>query len=267
MDTLAWQPCSDKDVESCRKYVKQYLHGLHDKGAREKITESEFEQAKAQDTIEGYEKFLGQHPNHAPALARLRDLLYERATSTGELADWQKFREWNYVSTSYEPASKDRLAYALKEIERLMYAEIVAGATLKECQEYLSRYREGVHAQQVRVALDPLLFENAKKANTIRDYKEYLQEYPQGPLTTEAQSLVDPLLFEWDEGGLALVLRKSRSVSAQHVRMRRKRRRGLLRCKRSWRSRPWIFPRNSFPPRNGGSGTRCSRRPGGRSDT
>jgi hypothetical protein len=197
MDTLAWQPCSDKDVESCRKYVKQYLHGLHDKGAREKITESEFEQAKAQDTIEGYEKFLGQHPNHAPALARLRDLLYERATSTGELADWQKFREWNYVSTSYEPASKDRLAYALKEIERLMYAEIVAGATLKECQEYLSRYREGVHAQQVRVALDPLLFENAKKANTIRDYKEYLQEYPQGSFTTEAQSLLDPLLFEW----------------------------------------------------------------------
>lgn len=197
LDGIAWQPCSNKDVESCRKYLKEYPEGIHGKDARRRVDESEYDQVKAEDTIEGYEKFLGQHYNNAAATARLQDLLYEKAVASGELADWVKFHDKSVYPPSPDGAMKGKLATSEKEIERLMYAEIVAGSTLGVCEDYLRRFNDGIHAQQVQVAMEPLLFEYAKKENSIAGYEKYLDKYPQGSFRAQAQSLLDPVLFAW----------------------------------------------------------------------
>jgi hypothetical protein len=197
LDDLAWQPCANKDLASCRAYLQQYPQGGHAKDARDQVDEIEYEAAKAEDTIDGYKGYLSDHSGddsdnrqHAAA-SRLEELMYNRAVATGALDDWMKF----YDQYQYEDAAEGQVESAKKEIERLMYAEIVAGSTLEVCQDYLSRFPEGPHVQQVQVAMEPLLFEHAKKLNTVEAYEDYLDKDPQGEFAAQAQTLLDPILF------------------------------------------------------------------------
>src|SRR5208282_4928747 len=72
-----------------------------------------------------------------------------------------------------------------------------AGSTLKVCEDYLGRFRDGLHAQQVRVAMEPLLFESANKEHSIESFEKYLDAYPQGAFVEQARTALDPLLFAW----------------------------------------------------------------------
>jgi hypothetical protein len=197
LDGIAWAGCKIRDLKSCRSYVEDYPQGLHSRDAQETIQGLEYESVKSQDSIEGYQKFLADHYDYAPARERLGELLYARAVSTGALADWLEYYD-RYRFIGYtDSAAKARTANAEKEIERLMYAEIVGGSTLKMCEDYLGRFREGPHEQQVRIAMEPLLFEAVAKENSIEAYKKYLNAYPQGSFAAQARTSLDPLLFAW----------------------------------------------------------------------
>jgi TolA-binding protein len=196
LDDLAWQPCANKVLAGCRAYLQEYPEGGHAKDARDLVEETEFEAVKAEDTIAGYKKYLDDHSGggdsrHQAVSSRLRELIYNRAVASDTLADWIKFDDEYH----YEDAAVAQVANARKEIERLMYAEIVAGSTLEMAQDYLSRFPDGSHVQQVQAALDPLLFAHARKKNTVDDYEEYLKSYPQGDFAAQARTLLDPILF------------------------------------------------------------------------
>jgi hypothetical protein len=195
LEDLAWQACANKDVAGCRAYLQQYSDGAHAKDARDQIEESDYEAAKAEDTIDAYKKFVDDHSGYGEdnrvqaAQTRLKELIYNRAAASGTLDAWKEFYD------QYEYQGGDAVASAEKEIERLMYAEIVAGTTLEVCQDYLGRFPDGAHFQQVQVAMEPLLWEHARKTNTVDDYEEYLDKYPQGEFVAQAQTALDPILF------------------------------------------------------------------------
>ncbi len=197
LDDLAWKPCANKDLVSCRAYLQQYPQGGHAKDVRDLVEGIEYEAVKAEDTIDGYKKYLDDHRGYGgdarrqAAASRLRELMYNRAVTTGALDDWLKF----YDQYRFEGAPGGQVESAKKEIERLMYAEIVAGSTLDVCQDYLSRFANGPHVQQVRAAMDPLLFAHAEKRNAVEDYEEYLTKYPQGDFAAQVRTLLEPVLF------------------------------------------------------------------------
>ncbi len=197
LDGIAWAGCKSRDLKSCRSYVEDYPQGLHSREARTTIQELEYESVKSQDSIEGYQKFLADHYDYAPARVRLGELLYAHAVSTGALADWLEYYDRYRFPGDSDSAAKARTANAEKEVERLMYAEIVGGSTLKMCEDYLGRFRGGAHEQQVRIAMEPLLFEAVAKENSIDAYKKYLNAYPQGSFAEQSRTSLDPLLFAW----------------------------------------------------------------------
>jgi len=121
--------------------------------------------------------------------------LYQKAVSTGTLEDWIRFHDNFTCVTSNFFGLRAKVVIAGKEIERLMYQQIAAGPTLKVCNDYLNRFADGPHAQQVRIAMEPLLFESARKENSIESYEKYLVAYPQGAFAEQARTSLDPLLF------------------------------------------------------------------------
>lgn len=194
LDELAWSGCAQQKLEACRQYEKDYPEGAHAHEAGERISAIEYEQVKAENSIEGYEKFVENHgygSARADAEARLRDLRFQKAEANGTLSDWQKY----YDLYRFEARNDPHVASAGRETERLLYEAIVATPTLQECQDYEERFNDGAHVQQVRVAMEPLLFEAARHTNTVEAYKDFLDKYPQGTLGDQARSLLDPLLF------------------------------------------------------------------------
>ena len=202
LDDLAWVPCARKEIAACQAYVKQFSEGTHFAEASAIIKQADFEQAKAADTIDAWQKFIDTHNDSegqtsvAEAQARLEELLYNQAVAAGTVEEWEKFDDkYRYNSYGRSASEDQQVKNAESETERLLYAEIVATPTLKACEDYENRFPDGVHIEQVKMAKEPLQFEAAKKTNATADYERFLDAYPQGAYSDQARTLLDPLLY------------------------------------------------------------------------
>lgn len=117
---------------------------------------------------------------------------------TRALEDWKLFYdEYQYSSWTDDGNDvKQMKDNARKEIERLLYERIAAGPTLELCRDYLNRYREGPHEQQVIVKMEPCLFEDAMRTDKAETYFEYLEKYPEGYRDLEVRKRLDTLVFK-----------------------------------------------------------------------
>lgn len=199
IEEATWRRCQESGkVEFYEAYLKEYPNGSHVKEARETISDRAYQAAREKDTIEAYESFLKGHRGHKVAGKRLRQLRYERAVKTGTLEDWKAFYD-EYRYSRWTDDGKDigqMKENASQEIERLLYERIVAQPTLESCRDYLNRYRDGVHKQQVIIKMEPCLFDEALRANKLDTYFDYLDKYPDGYRDSEIRKRVDALVFK-----------------------------------------------------------------------
>jgi hypothetical protein len=199
VEEVNWRLCQESGkVELYKAYLKEYPNGTHKKEAREVISDLAYQATRVKDTIEGYESFLKNNYGHKAAGKRLRQLMYERAVRTGMLEHWKAFYDKYRYSRRTEDGKvvEQMRENAHKEIERLLYERIVAEPTLELCQDYLKRYRDGIHKQQVIVKMEPCLFDEAVRTNKLDTYFEYLGKYPEGYRDLEIRKLVDTLVFK-----------------------------------------------------------------------
>jgi len=198
IEEASWRHCQESgEIQLYEAYLKEHPNGAHAEEAREVINARAFQTARERDTIEAYESFLKDHYGHEAAGKRLRQLRYERAVETGRLEDWKAFydtyRYSGWVDDGEDVAQMEE--NAIKEIERLLYERIVAQPTLELCRDYLSRYRDGIHKQQVLVKMEPYLFDEAVRANDVGTYFNYLEEYPEGYQDADIRRRLDTLIF------------------------------------------------------------------------
>ena len=198
IEELAWRRCEAKGTrEAYAEYLKEHSRGAHADKARAALTGIEYADVKEQDSIEAYESFLKSHHNHKEAGKRLRALRYERAVASGDLDDWKAFYD-KYRYSSWKDDGED-IAQMKKnaeaEIERLLYEQIIATPSLDLCQDYLKRYRDGPHRQQVIVRMEPFMFDHVAKENAADGYLDYLEKYPSGYRDKDVKLRLDALVF------------------------------------------------------------------------
>jgi hypothetical protein len=199
IEELIFRDCEKSGkIELYEQYLKEYPTGKYTKEARENLANLAYQIAKEKDTIEGYEDFLKINSGHKIAGKRLRQLRYERAVKTGTLDDWLSFYD-KHRHLGWTDDSKDveqMREHAAKEIERLLYEKVIGSPSLELCRDYLKRYPQGAHKQQVTIKMEPLLFDDAVKKNSIDPYQEYLKTYPNGVYVKDVQTKLEPLLFK-----------------------------------------------------------------------
>ncbi len=199
-EEVVWRLCRQKgDRQSCEEYLNEYPAGAHAQEARELIADSEYQQARQADTIEAYEKFLGSgYYGDSPAAKRLRQLIYERAVKTGKFEDWVVFLDrYQYSGWGDDgPEIAQMRENARKEIERALYEKILAAPTLELCREYINRYYNGVHKQQVIIKMEPFLHDEAARKNESAGYFEYLGYYPEGYQDKDVRERLEALIFK-----------------------------------------------------------------------
>ena len=76
-------------------------------------------------------------------------------------------------------------------LEPILFDEVVINNTIEGYEEYLRIYPEDFRCQQVLELLEPLLFAWAKEQNTIQSYEKYLGMYPSGNYVAEAKSGIE----------------------------------------------------------------------------
>lgn len=204
----AWKQCRAAGTrEAYEQFLQKHRSGKHARDARDALTGLDFEEARKTDTIKAYQQFLKKHYSHKAAQKRLRQLMYDKAVASERLEDWLAF-DAKYGSRSWSndgPIVKQMKKNAQDEIERLMYAKIIAEPTLKLCEDYLRRFRErrfggrrfgeGPHRRQVLVKMEPCLFEWAAKTNTADAYLKYLRTYTEGYRDSEIRARLDKLVL------------------------------------------------------------------------
>jgi hypothetical protein len=199
VEEAAWRGCQESGkVESYKAYLKEYPSGTHAKEAKAVINNFTYQVAQEKDTIEGYESFLKDNSGHKEAGKRLRQLRYEQAVRTGTLEHWKAFYDqYRYSRWTDDGKDVDQMKEnAVKEIERLLYERIAAEATLELCRDYMNRYRDGIHKQQVIVKMEPCLFDEAVRTNKLETYFEYLEKYPEGYRDLDIRTRLDKLVFK-----------------------------------------------------------------------
>lgn len=198
IEELSWRRCQQRgDREAYDQHLKEYPKGKHAKEAQEILDDLEYQEVQRRDTIAAYQEFLKSHYNHKAAGKRLRQLMYEKAVKTGNLEDWIAFYD-KYRSRGWTDDGKDveqMKENAKKEIERLLYQKIIASPTLELCEDYLDRYRDGPHKQQVTIKMEPCLFEHAIQKNDTETYLKYLEKYPEGYRDSEIKKRLNDLIF------------------------------------------------------------------------
>jgi len=199
IEDAIWRTCQQTGkAESYEQYLKEYSRGKHADEARKALDGLAYERVKEKDTVEAYEEFMKNHRGDDSARKRLRQLRYERAVKTGTLENWIAFYD-KYRHSRWQDDGKkieQMKENASKEIERLLYERIVAQPTLELCRDYLSRYRDGAHKQQVKIKMEPCLFDEALRTNKLDTYFKYLEEYPDGHHDSEVRKRVDALVFK-----------------------------------------------------------------------
>ena len=198
IEELFWRRCHQKgEREAYDQYIKEYPKGKHAKEAKEILDDLEYQEVRHRDTIAAYQEFLKSHYAHKAAGKRLRQLMYEKAVKTEKLEDWIAFYE-KYRNSRWTDDGKvieQMKENAKKEIERLLYESIILSPTLELCEDYLGRYRNGPHKQQVMIKMEPCLFEHAMQKNDIDTYLKYVEKYPKGYRDPEIKQRLNNLFF------------------------------------------------------------------------
>jgi outer membrane protein assembly factor BamD (BamD/ComL family) len=206
IDNLDWQPCLDnQSQEDCENYLSLQKKGKYRSKAKEILINLEFAAVKELNTIEGYQKFLKKHYNHQAAKTGLRQLRYTKAVETGKFEDWIDFYDKSKVSSyarkKWEKSDRSTyekmMANAKTEIEQLLFNDVTSKPSLKSAKEYLKRFPEGIHKQQVKILAEPLFFKEAHDVNTVVAYNKYLKIYPTGFSSEKIQELMEKVL--WSE--------------------------------------------------------------------
>ena len=198
IENLAWRSCQEKaDRDACDQFLKDYPNGNHNAEAKKFLADFDYQNVQKNDTIEAYEAFLQNNSGYEVADKRLRQLKYEKAVKSGKLEDWTAFYDkYRYSSMSGDENNIEQMKENAKdEIERLLYEKIVSSPTLELCEDYLQRFDNGSHRQQVMVKMEPCLVDHALKENKVDTYLEYLEKYPEGYKVAEIKERLNSLMF------------------------------------------------------------------------
>jgi hypothetical protein len=198
LEEATWIACKQGGTPApCQQYLKQYPEGTHAQEAQAVLDEAEYQRARKLDTVEAYEAFLKDRGGHEAAEKRLRLLRYERAEKTNTLKDWLAFYD-EYRYRGWADDGKEVVAMkarAQQAIEVLLYEKIVATPTLELCKDYLERYPDGAHAQQVIAKMEPAVYADALKENRSSVYLDYLERYPRGYRDAAIKQRLNALMF------------------------------------------------------------------------
>lgn len=170
--------------------------------------QEDFTTTKQQNTLDAWDAFLTKHPKgqHTSAAKEAFDnLLFQQATAssskpqafeaifkrckTSAVAE-KVFKMWDDATWNIAKSKNSK-----KEIKRALYERIVSAPSLELCKDYLERYSDGPHKQQVIVKMEPCLFDQAMRTNNIDTYLEYLDNYPEGYRDNEIKERLNALIF------------------------------------------------------------------------
>jgi uncharacterized caspase-like protein len=175
----------ENSEEAYRFYLLRWPDGLHRteaQGALETLItarrDRDWEEVRAQDTIEGYEGYLsrcdGPHTDAANnAIEELKDkMVFEAAQRANDLAAYEDYlKQWPQGRS----ARKAREAISLAAWNALMAAK--RDKTVEACDQFLQEWPKGRCRDSYR---DDIAWLRASLKNTSQAYEDYLQTFPSG---------------------------------------------------------------------------------------
>lgn len=176
------------DKKERAKFEKLGVTNAEIASRRSRVEATFLEVAKAQNTVEGYEKFLIDFPNATAATVctNLRNnRAYELALQEGSVEAIDA-----YLTTYPDAENAKDVA---KERDKRATAEALQANTEEALSNFLLRYPNALQAPQIQQRLNALAFENAKTANTVSAYKSYISRFPDSVFITQAKEKLEML--------------------------------------------------------------------------
>ena len=142
-------------IDGWKEYLNEFPDGICATEAKKEFDRTACKIAEEKNYVNGWEEYLKEYPN-------------------GECANAANNFIENYREKDKEACQKARQIKNEKELG-------------KHLRNYLQQYPEGQCAAEVRVILDVITCNQAKKEDTLEGWENYLNEYPNGKCSEEAK--------------------------------------------------------------------------------
>lgn len=182
---------AEDTLEGYGKFLRKYPDSEYSAAARNRIIEITFEKARKENTRNAYKEFLGKYPNNkfvSEAKKHIMTLDFEKTKAEDTLAAYKNF-------LAHYP--KGELAEKAKtQVRFLLFEKARSENSLDGYETFLATYPKNKLSKEMKEELSSLAFEKASSKNNIAAYKRYLNLFPKGALAKKAQSKLASLAFE-----------------------------------------------------------------------
>ena len=149
----------NNSIDGWKEYLNEFPNGICATEAKKEFDRTACKIAEEKNSVNGWEEYLKEYPD-------------------GECANAANNFIENYREKDKEACQKARQIKNEKELG-------------KHLRNYLQQYPEGQCAAEVRVILDVITCNQAKKEDSLKGWKNYFDEYPDGKCVAEAKEQLD----------------------------------------------------------------------------
>jgi len=162
---------TENTISSYEKFIKNYPDSNFTNKAQVLLENAIFEQTKSKDTVEAYDKYINKYPSgkFIKIIKELREESLYKALVKRDIYGYFDKYESIYPSGSYISNAKHLI------------------------NEYISSYPSGKYISKVKKLKEDLTYKIAKFQYTIESYDSYLNNYPDGKYFTEVKMLKEEL--------------------------------------------------------------------------
>lgn len=164
-------------------FLKEYSQGEYAEEARQRREQLVCEDVNARNTIEGYNSYLERYPKgrcSAEVLKKLETLLWQDAEQKDTISSYDYYLK-KYPSGIHVGEAKEKK-------ERLFCEKVRQENTAEGYSSYVEQYPEGICVPEVKQKLELAVWKDAIQKSTTSAYDYYLNKYPNGAYAAEAQN-------------------------------------------------------------------------------
>lgn len=191
IDSILWfKGTANVDLQELRNRIIFFDHSRYLAQYKARLTRLEYQEAKATNTLEAYERFLFLYPNATEAA----DAIVQR-----DVMEFETVREKDIIFVYNEFIARHPKSALIEEaikIRDLKSYELVANtADLADLDFFIANYPTAPQVEDALQARYKLAFNLAVKANTIEGYQYFIEHNPLTKYIPEAVVRRDALVY------------------------------------------------------------------------